>query len=363
MADMERTVVFKVRADYSDAERAAREYEQTQRRGLQIANQLLKSKNVYFQKLGKWLNKMNRQFGKFNMSILSTYFGGMALNMTFGRLVDTIANMMGASDALNLIWMDLLWDVVEPLVDILWDLTDVIEALPSPIKWLIGLGIVGLGLLGKVAMWFGMIQQMGPMIFGSAGVIPKAVQWTIKVFGKLKGILVTIGTKAIPLIHAAATRLIGAIGGLVQWFMGLSTVGKIVFGALAAIVIDFVINFIRYGFDIKKAVAATITDILGIIEAAVAVIQGVINAIIDKINAVLHWNIPRLNITGYIEGAKSSVLGWAGISAEEAPELARFGTTVNVFVEKLIGKDPDTLRDELNSVVFSGIGASGASVR
>lgn len=266
---------------------------------------------------------------QFRFSLLSLLFGSMALNFTFGALVSNIMDLLGASEAWRVIWLEVLLDVVEPLVDILWALTDVVASLPSWMKGLIGAFIVLVAVLGQVGFAMAMFWQTMILLFGPAGIF-------------------TIAAKVVGMLAAGFKMLLGLLAGFAPAVAGL---------AALAYILQYVF---RYGLNVHKILAMIIVDVLTLVEV---VLQG-LSAVINTLAGPLRWllerfgiHVPEVNLAAPVMHMKAVVKRWAGVGGELSL-LEQAQTTVNVFVDKLVGKDPETLMDELNTVVSTGIGGN-----
>lgn len=261
------------------------------------------------------------------MNALSLLFAGMGLQMTFGRVVNTVMDLFGAFEAWDTLWLELLGDAVIPLVDMLWRLVDVISNLDPKTKQLIAsIFIIG-AVVGSIMMAMSLVYQVAYAIFH--------------------------------IVSPLASILAAAGAGTAAAWIGVATIFAVILLLLG--------NIIKSGFNLKDALIMTITDIITILaklrDFVISLWTEFLTPggwLIKVYNAITGSNIPIPKSTwastagGFIN---ERLREWTGVNEVGIAEsLLGGGNTTIVNIDTLIGTDPEKLRDSLGRAVGSGTG-------
>lgn len=179
------------------------------------------------------------------------------------------------------------------------------------------------------------------------------------VIDAISPLITWIAARLQPVIKAIgpiATTVFGAIGTAVGV---LGTVFGTVFGAVGTAIGALSGVFSRFA-DLVRTVFGAIA---GFVKAPINFVIGLINNVIDAINGIqvhihvgpvdLDWNglnighLPKLHMGGIVPGAMGSEVPIMALAGEHVSRIGEGGgTTVNIFIDKVIGTDGPVL-DEL----------------
>jgi len=258
------------------------------------------------------IQKASRVFQRFNMDALSLLFAGMGLQMTFGRVVNSVADLFGMSQAWQTLWISLLSDAVAPLVDKLWELVDWVDSIDPRTKQMIAYFIIGAAVLGTAMMAASMLYQSLYAL-----IIPAKV---------LAGVLIGAGMGTV-----AAWGVAAVVFGLILLLLG---------------------ELINTGFDLKKAFVNIIFDI---IELLAKLQDMIINSLITPIKwllSVAGIEVPEFNVFyGGAMALRHKIYEWAGW--EESPTIAERaysgGPIINI--DTVIGTDAEKVREAFSKAM------------
>ena len=256
--------------------------------------------------------KASDAFQRFKMDALSLLFAGMGLQMTFGRVVNSVADLFGMSQAWQTLWISLLSDAVAPLVDKLWELVDWVDNIDPRTKQMIAYFMIGAIVLGTAMMAASMLYQV---IY--ALVIPVKV---------LAGVLIGAG-----------------IGTVAAWGVAI-----VIFGLILLLLGEL----INTGFDLKRAFVNVIFDI---IELLAKLQDMIINSLITPIKwllSVAGIEVPDFNL--FYSGAtalRHKVYEWAGWEESQTLAERAFGGGPIINIDTVIGTDAEKVRDAFSKAM------------
>jgi hypothetical protein len=170
---------------------------------------------------GETVKGVSTKVGGFKMQLLSTMFFGYMLQRTFGGMIQPLLELFGVFEYFGVMLMDLLLPVLEPLIDILFNLMDWVMNLDPGMKNLIGSVIIILAVLGlligavsAVALGIkGLVALLGgPAVYAFAIIMAKLIAFGIALYAAF-----SIGYWLGQQIGIIIKNVITAFGNLFNW--------------------------------------------------------------------------------------------------------------------------------------------------
>lgn len=139
---------------------------------VQTTRDAIERTSTTFTKVGsKWVQTgrtVQKATRGFRMEYLNLLFVGMALKNTFGGMISGVLETAGVFEYFGAVLFDLLWPVLEPIMDILFEFGDWLMGLPDWAKFAIGAIILIAAVLGVLMMVMGMLSIVSiPTMVGS----------------------------------------------------------------------------------------------------------------------------------------------------------------------------------------------------
>lgn len=100
------------------------------------------------------------QHRRFKFEWLSIMFAGMALNRTFGSLINAQMQLWGVSEGIASMWTLVMAPAMEEITPLIWDIIDAIMNLPEKTQLAIGYTIIGLDILAKGMTFTGQLMLL-----------------------------------------------------------------------------------------------------------------------------------------------------------------------------------------------------------
>jgi len=290
---------------------------------------------------------------RFNMSLLSVMFAGMALDRVFGGLIRTQMELWGVTEMMSAAWTITLMPIMEIVTPVIYKLIEAFMNLSPEMQTFIG-GLVFVGAaLGKAMLIFG---QFGLGLMGIKGLFPGLASAIAKSGGVVKALGAALtGLSATVLIVVGAIILVfvgmylafkenflgmqkvvqfwldaikQGFNGLLTWFKGIMNILKGLFTGDVDLIIKGVkqvfsglFDFLIAGFKMMGSV------IVAVLIGALRIVTGVVQTVINLIGRIPElwggkkaWDvnlIEKVSIPSFKQGGMMDHTGLAYLHAGE----------------------------------------------
>jgi hypothetical protein len=184
-------------------------------------------------------DRLRRMFPRFRMELLSVMFFGMNLQGVYKGLVGPALELAGVQDVLSTALGVTFLPIALATLDILLQLWDWYDKLPEPVKNLVMVLVVLVGILGTLLMWIGLLGlgiQGIATLFGT-GALAGAIEALSGFIGGLIGIGIAPLIAIILVVLALFANWEGTLRAFGNFFTGLFTA---VFNEVAGILNVFI---------------------------------------------------------------------------------------------------------------------------
>ena len=272
---------------------------------------------------GQAVKKAKIESQRFKSEWLSIMFLGMALDRTFGGLINSQMQLWGVSNMLSAMWQVTLAPIMELLVALLFPLIELFMDMPESVQLVVGVFTLLVAIMAKIIMFVGMIKiGLVPLVGLFKGVTLAAVGGFLLIVAKVI-LVIAIIVAVIAVIYLIVKAIIHVWK---NWDTIWENIKNILsrFGDFIYGIIDRIVNFFREGFKkIGNFIGGVIDFIKGLFWGAYEFIKSIPSRIVDSFknlgnqirnaitNLLPNWMIELFrrgaNIAGNITG---TVRGW-----------------------------------------------------